>query len=162
MSTRGGGDGPWAGCGTHTRWTRLRTVVNWLNLSTPVGLLAARAGGASVHPIGRGVLVATGWRWRRVGVDATTVGSVVLTPRDVAWLRARPALVRHEDRHVTQYAWLLGPVLLPLYLLAAAVSWVATGDTASWNPFERTAGLGAGGSRPARTRGSRRRRSPSP
>ena len=127
MSIHGAADGSWVGRGTHTRWTRVRTVVNWANLSTPVGLLAARAGGASLHPIGRGVLVATGWRWRRAGVDATTVGSVVLTPRDVAWLRARPALVRHEDRHVTQYAWLLGPVFLPLYLLAVDVRPAADG-----------------------------------
>lgn len=159
MSAPGAGDGSWVGRGTHTRRTRVRTVVNWVNLSTPVGLMAARAGGATVQPVGRGVLVAAGWRWRRGGVDATTVGSVVLTPRDVAWLQARPALARHEDRHVTQYAWLLGPVLLPLYLLAAVVSWVATGDTASWNPFERMAGLVDGGYRPARTRWSRRRRS---
>ncbi len=40
MSIHGAADGSWVGRGTHTRWTRVRTVVNWANLSTPVGLLA--------------------------------------------------------------------------------------------------------------------------
>lgn len=149
-------DGPVRWPLPHTGWTRVRTVVNWVNLSTPLGLLLAVAGRATVQPSGRGVLVASGWRWRLPGADATTVGSVVLTPRDARWLQERPALLRHEDRHVSQYAWLVGPALLPLYALAAGASWLATADPAAWNPFERLAGLADGGYRPARPRWSRR------
>ena len=53
--------------------------------------------------------------------------------------------------------------MLPLYFLAAGVSWLLTGDFGSQNVFERRAGLAGGGYterplRPALTRlaGSRR------
>jgi hypothetical protein len=140
-----------------TPWTRVRTVANWTNLSTPLGLLLARLGGARLTSVGRGVHLATGYRWGFPVASAFTVGSVVLSRHEAAWLLARPRLLQHEDRHVTQYAWLLGPVLLPLYVVAAAVSWLATGDHASWNPFERLAGLDDGGYRTAASRWTRRR-----
>lgn len=140
----------------HTPWTRVRTVLNWVNLSTPLGLLLARLGGARPEPVGRGVHLAGGYRWRFPVASAFTVGSVVLSTHDADWVRARPRLLQHEDRHVTQYAWLVGPVLLPLYLVAAVASWVVAGDHSSWNPFERLAGLDDGGYPPVTTRRRRR------
>ncbi len=135
----------------------MRSVVNWVNLSTPLGLLVAVLGGATPERNGRGTWLAGGHRWRVPVASAFTVGSVVISRHDHGWLRARPRLLQHEDRHVTQYAWLVGPVLLPLYAVAAAVSWVVAGDHSSWNPFERLAGLDDGGYPPATTRRTRRR-----
>ncbi|EFQ82506.1 hypothetical protein HMPREF0063_11715 [Aeromicrobium marinum DSM 15272] len=140
-----------------TRWTRVRAVVNAVNGSTALGLLVARAGGATPRRQGRGVLLATGHRWGFPRADAFTVGNVVISRRDAAWWTGRETLLRHEDRHCTQYAWSLGPVMLPLYGAAAAVSWVLAGDHASYNPFERLAGLDDGGYRAARLRRARRR-----
>ncbi|TDD32314.1 hypothetical protein E1287_23180 [Actinomadura sp. KC06] len=54
-------------------------------------------------------------------------------------------LLRHEGRHATQYAWCLGPVMIPLYGVCAGVSMLLCGDWASYNPFERLAGLDDGG-----------------
>jgi hypothetical protein len=57
----------------------------------------------------------------------------------------RPQLLRHEARHATQYAWCVGPVMLPLYAVAALWSLLRCGDAASYNVFERLAGLADGG-----------------
>lgn len=130
-----------------TGWTRLRTVVNWINLSTLLGLLVARLGGATVVRRGRGTWVASNYRYRFPVAGAFTVGSVILSRHDIDWLRGRPALLRHEDRHCTQYAFCLGPVMLPLYFLAVGVSYLLAGDHATYNPFERLAGLVDGGYR---------------
>lgn len=136
----------------HTRWTRVRTVLNWVNLSTPLGLLLAWTGRATVTPGGRGTRLATGYRYDFPVAGAFTVGSVVLTRHDLDWLAARPAMLRHEDRHVTQYAFLLGVAMLPLYVLGVAFSWVVAGDHSSYNPFERLAGLADGSYPEPRTR----------
>ena len=58
--------------------------------------------------------------------------------------RAEP-LLTHEARHATQFAWCGGVLMLPLYFLAAGLSWLLTGDFASRNVFERRAGLAEGG-----------------
>ncbi|GAA1740103.1 hypothetical protein [Aeromicrobium alkaliterrae] len=141
----------------HTPWTRVRAVVNWLNLSTLLGLAVARLGGARVERRGRGTWVAGGYRWGFPQAGAFTIGSVILSTRDLDALRSRSALLRHEDRHCTQYAWCLGPVMLLPYLLGVATSWVVAGDHASYNPFERLAGLRDGGYSEPRTRRARRR-----
>lgn len=141
----------------HTPWTRVRTVVNWVNLSTPLGLLVAKAGGATIERRGRGTYLAGGYRWRFPVASAFTVGSVVTSTHDLDWLRARPVLLRHEDRHVTQYAWLVGPFMLVLYVLSAGFSWLVAGDHSSYNPFERLAGLDDGGYPPPRSRRTKRR-----
>jgi hypothetical protein len=60
-------------------------------------------------------------------------------------LQRRPKLLVHEERHSTQYAYCLGVVMVVLYVLAAAWSWLRTGDPASRNIFERLAGLADGG-----------------
>jgi hypothetical protein len=56
-----------------------------------------------------------------------------------------PPLVAHEARHATQYACCAGLPMLPLYFLAAGVSWGLTGDFGARNVFERRAGLAGGG-----------------
>lgn len=76
---------------------------------------------------------------------AFTVGNVILTRNDEAWCAAHPSVLRHEDRHCTQYAFCLGPVMWVPYVLFAGVSWALSGNHASYNPFERLANLGDGG-----------------
>jgi hypothetical protein len=131
---------------------RLRQVVNLVNLSTPLGLLVAALGGASPGRGPHGLLVAGGYRLPVPPAPAFTVGNVVVVRRGLD-LADRPGLLAHENRHATQYAWCVGPVMLPLYGLAAAWSWLRSGDFAAYNVFERLAGLEDGGYRAAvRTR----------
>ena len=130
--------------------------MNWLNLSTPLGMLVAWISGATRRRRGRGTYVCTGYRFRFPVAGAFTVGSVIITKHDDDWLLARPLLLRHEDRHCTQYAFLVGPVMLPLYLVSVGVSYLLAGDHSSYNPFERLAGLADGGYPPPTTRFSRR------
>ena len=140
-----------------SRWTRVRTAINWVNLSTPLGLVIARAGGATSEPMGRGARLATGYRYGFPVAAAFTVGNVVISKHDAAYFAARPALLRHEDRHCTQYAVALGVVMIPLYVASAGVSWVLAGDHSSFNPFERLAGLADGSYPPPTSRRARRR-----
>jgi len=74
---------------------------------------------------------------------AFCVGNVIISRVDRAALA--PALLAHEARHATQYAWCAGLPMLPLYFAAAAVSWLLAGDFGAWNVFERRAGLADGG-----------------
>ena len=124
---------------------RLRQVANLVNLSTPLGLLVAAAGRARLSRGPDGLVLARGYRLRVPPAPAFTVGNVVLLRIDDAALARRPRLLAHESRHATQYAWCLGPGLLPLYGLAAAWSWLRCGNPASHNVFERRAGLADGG-----------------
>ncbi|MEW2360202.1 hypothetical protein [Spirillospora sp. NPDC029432] len=127
---------------------RLRQAVNVANLSTPLGLLLAAA--AARGPVRRGpdgLLIAGGYRPPVPVASAFTLGNVVLVRHDAASLLDRPALLRHEARHSTQYAWCLGPAMIPPYLLCAGISMLLCGDHASYNPFERLAGLEEGGYR---------------
>ena len=71
----------------HTPWTRIRTVVNWLNLSTLLGLLVARIGGATRHRRGRGTL-----RVHRLPVRLPRRGSVHGRQRDHHQARPRLAV----------------------------------------------------------------------
>lgn len=115
-----------------------------MNLSTPLGLLVALAGRARVAAGPDGLLLATGFRLR-VPAPAFTVGNVVVVRADGDVLGRRPSLLAHEARHATQYACCLGPVMLPLYGLAALWSLVRCGDPSSYNVFEVRAGLADGG-----------------
>lgn len=124
---------------------QLKSGLNWANLSTPAGLLLARAGGATVGRGPRGLLLASGYRRRLPAASAFTVGNVVLTRHGHGWFRERPRLLAHEERHTWQYVAVLGLPLVPLYGLAAGVSWLLGRDFASYNPFERLAGLADGG-----------------
>jgi hypothetical protein len=113
-------------------------AVNWLNLTTPTGLLVARLAGC--RPQRRGLYwEAPGYRHRFPVAGAFTIGSVVISRTHVS-----EAVWRHEVGHMRQYAW-CGPMFLPLYGLAEAWSWLRTGDWWSRNVFERRAGLRAGG-----------------
>jgi hypothetical protein len=124
---------------------RLRQVVNLVNLTTPVGLLVGLAGRARFERGPDGLVLGRGWRMPFRTAPAFTVGNVVLLRLDDAALARRPRLIDHESRHATQYAWCLGPVMWPLYLVAAGVSLVLCGHPGRRNVFEVLAGLADGG-----------------
>jgi hypothetical protein len=128
-----------------TRAQRIRRMVNLINLSTPIGLLIARVARARLTPGPDGLLLAYGYGLALPSNSAFTVGNVVLLRGDESVLQRRPTLLTHEARHASQYAVCIGPVMWPLYALAAGWSWVCTGDPASRNVFERRAGLADGG-----------------
>jgi hypothetical protein len=146
------------------RWKQARTFANWANLSTPAGLALAAATGCRVRRGPNGLLLAVDYRPPLPAAGAFTVGSVVFLRPRFARPEDHPLLLSHEERHTSQYAWCGGLPFIPLYFAGAAWSVLRTGDPASRNPFERAAGLSAGGyvERPARTPlrrlGSRRAR----
>lgn len=127
---------------------RLRQAMNLLNLSTPLGLAVAKAGRATLSSGPDGLVVAKGYTLGIPRAPAFTVGNVVVLRIDDEALARRPRLLVHEGRHSTQYAVCLGPVMLPLYLLASALSWLRCRDFAWRNVFEVRAGLEDGGYRP--------------
>jgi hypothetical protein len=138
--------------GVETRW-RVRQVLNVVNLSTLLGLLLGLAGRARFEQGRDGLVLARGWRLP-AHASAITIGNVVLLRLDDAALAARPTLVRHEARHASQYACCLGLPMLPLYVLAAAWSWLRCRDFSSYNAFEVRAGLADGGYADSRERRS--------
>ncbi|WP_233121510.1 hypothetical protein [Tersicoccus sp. Bi-70] len=148
-----------------TRGQRIRRSVNWVNLSTPLGLGIAALTGTPVRRGPHGLYVGTGYRPRLPVASAFTVGNVVLVrghapegqPIGAA---LSPDLVAHEAAHATQYAALLGLPFLPAYGVAAVWSLLRTGDPASRNVFERRAGLRIGGYRERPVRPLRGRRRP--
>jgi hypothetical protein len=132
---------------------RLRLVGNVANLTTIIGLLLARAGGAQLSPRPRGIWLATGYRFGFPVASAFCVGNVVISRHGLDELLARPTLLQHEERHSWQYLLLGGPLYWPCYGLAMVWSLLRTGDRGSANPFEVAAGLADGGYRelPRRT-----------
>ena len=128
---------------------RLRQLANVVNATTPLGLLLAACARTRLRRGPRGLLLATGYRWRLPFAAAFTVGNVVLFRAGPDEVMANPVLLGHEERHATQYAWCLGVPFLPLYFLATAWSLIRTGNPGSANFFERHAGLQAGGYPPA-------------
>ncbi|TDC56070.1 hypothetical protein E1281_09280 [Actinomadura sp. KC345] len=127
---------------------RLRQVVNAVNLSTGLGLLLAAAATRRPRGVRRapdGLLVAAGYRPPFPVAPAFTVGNVILVRGDESGLTDGSRLLRHEARHATQYAWCLGILMIPLYGVCAGASMLLCGDWASYNPFERLAGLADGG-----------------
>jgi hypothetical protein len=129
----------------HTRH-RVRALANALNLSTALGLLVATVGGARVRRGPDGLLLAIGYRLRVPPAPAFTLGNVIMA-RDANIFERRPALLDHEARHATQYAFCIGLPMVLLYLLASAWSWARCGNPAAYNVFERRAGLADGGYR---------------
>ncbi|SDG90940.1 hypothetical protein SAMN05421505_10983 [Sinosporangium album] len=121
-------------------WPKMRRVLNYVNLSTPLGLAVSVVGGARRLPGPDGLVLAVGYRFPFPIAGAFTVGNVVLTKHDTAYL-AQGNLLKHEARHATQWAACLGLPMLPLYVLSLGVSYAVCGDLASWNPFERLAVL---------------------
>jgi len=140
---------------------RIRQWANLLNLSTPLGRGLAALGNAHTHPWENGLTVATNHQLPYPPAAAFTVGNVVLVRATYDELLAldakRPELMIHEARHATQFAFCLGPVMVPLYLGACSWSWIRTGDWWSNNVFERRAGLSEGGYHRNATRSERKR-----
>jgi hypothetical protein len=132
---------------------RLRLVGNVANLTTIIGLVLARAGGAELHARPRGIWLATGYRFGFPVASAFCVGNVVVSRHSLDDLLARPTLLLHEERHSWQYLLLGGPFYWPCYGIAMLWSLLRTGDRGSANPFEVAAGLTDGGYRelPRRT-----------
>ena len=122
---------------------RARQVVNLVNGSTLAGLGVAAAGRARLARSADGLFTGTGYRLPVPPAPAFCLGNVIITRRGS--VAPGSALFRHEARHATQYAWCGGLVMVPLYLAAAAGSWVLTGDFGARNVFERQAGLADGG-----------------
>ncbi len=125
---------------------QLRRIGNAINLSTPLGLLAARIGGARFSSGPRGLVLADGFRPRFPYAMAFTVGNVVIA-RDT-WdeqLRRNPRLLEHEEGHTWQWLYCLGLPFLFAYSACMGWSWLRTGDRAKRNFFERQAGLESGG-----------------
>ena len=118
-------------------------MVNLVNGSTLAGLGVAALGRARVARSADGLFLGTGYRLPVPPAPAFCLGNVIVTRMD--GLTPDSALFRHEARHATQYAWCGGVVMVPLYLAAAGVSWVLTGDFGARNVFERRAGLADGG-----------------
>jgi hypothetical protein len=141
---------------------RARLAVNLLNGSTVAGVLVAVVGRARLQAARDGLIVAVGYRLPVPPAPAFCLGNVIVTRLDAEGARGAGILLGHEARHATQFAWCGGVAMLPLYFLAAGVSWLLTGDFGSRNIFERRAGLAEGGYaerplRPALTRLPRRR-----
>ncbi|GGK61450.1 hypothetical protein [Ornithinimicrobium pekingense] len=129
-----------------TRAVTLRNVLNWVNLSTPLGLALAGAGGCRLRRGPERCFLADRYRWRFPAAGAFTVGDVVLSRHDLDLLAARrPTLVRHELVHSRQWAYCWGLPFLPLYVASMGWSWLRTGDRAARSVFEREAGLHDGG-----------------
>jgi hypothetical protein len=123
----------------------VRQFANAANGSTLLGLAVARAARTAVSKGPRGLIIASGYAWRVPFAGAFVLGNVVICRLPAEQLLANPALLGHEEKHCTQYAWCLGAPFLPLYFLAAGWSQLRTGNPASANFFERRAGLAAGG-----------------
>lgn len=124
---------------------RLRVILNWLNLTTALGLAAARATGCRISRGPWGLFLAGEYSLRLPKARAFTVGNVVLFRGTAGGLLQERALLAHESRHSWQYAACLGLPFFPLYFLAAGWSVLRTGHPAHANAFERAAGLRDGG-----------------
>lgn len=124
---------------------RLRQAANLLNGSTLTGVAVALLARTRLRRGPRGLLLASGYRWRLPDARAFVLGNVVLYRGAASDLLSMPALLGHEEKHCTQYAWCLGLPFLPLYFAAAGWSVLRTGNPGTANPFERRAGLKAGG-----------------
>jgi hypothetical protein len=120
-----------------------RAWINVANGSTLAGLAVAALGGARVARSADRLFVGTGYRLPVPPAPAFCLGNVIVTR--LPGLDPSSVLFRHEARHATQYACCGGVAMVPLYLVAASVSWALTGDTGSRNVFERRAGLADGG-----------------
>ena len=124
---------------------RARQIINWVNLSTPLGLLIAVLGRADVQRERDGLYVAERCRLMLPDAGAFTVGNVVITGQTMARLKGFfPEILDHEAAHSSQWAW-LGPCFLPLYVIWMGWSILRTGNRATRNYLERWAGLKRGG-----------------
>jgi hypothetical protein len=142
-------------------WQRTRTVLNWINLTTLVGLVLASLGQARLRRGPGGLVIAGDCRLPMPEQSCMTMGNLIICRHSADWLLdpEQAALLGHETRHATQYAF-LGPLFWPLYGIASLWSWLLTGEYGARNWFEQNAGLAAGGYADAPLRGwvARRRR----
>jgi len=122
---------------------RVREAVNLVNGSTLAGLGVAFAGGARVARGPDRLFIGTGYRLAVPPAPAFCLGNVILTRGD--GIDVGSPVFAHEARHATQFACCGGVAMVPMYLAAAGVSWVLTGDFGARNVFERRAGLADGG-----------------
>ncbi len=130
---------------------QLRRIGNAITLGTPLGLLAARIGGARFATGPRGLVLAEGYRLGFPYAGAFTVGNVLITRG--SWdeqLRRNPRLLEHEEGHTWQWLYCLGLPFLFAYSACMGWSMIRTGDRATGNFFERQAGLESGGYLPRR------------
>jgi hypothetical protein len=126
------------------RWlARAREAVNLVNGSTLAGLGVAVAGRARLARAPDRLFIGTGYRLPVPSAPAFCLGNVILTRGD--GIDSGSPLFAHEARHATQFACCGGVAMVPMYLAAAGVSWVLTGDFGARNVFERRAGLADGG-----------------
>src|ERR1700758_4596675 len=121
----------------------LRAWINLANGSTLAGLGVAVLGGARVARSADRLFVGTGYRLPVPPAPAFCLGNVILTRGD--GIDPGSPVFRHEARHATQFACCGGVAMVPMYLAAAGVSWVLTGDFGARNVFERRAGPARGG-----------------
>lgn len=128
-----------------TPWQRTRAAVNWVNLMTPLGLLVARVGGATRHRGPNGLVIYAGYRRGFPIAGAFTLGNVITTKHGPEYLLAaeKAELLGHESVHSIQSA-VLGPLFLPLYLVASGYSWAVSAEIGGHNLFEVWAGLERG------------------
>src|ERR1700749_1046850 len=113
----------------------LRAWINLANGSTLAGLGVAILGGARLARSADRLFVGTGYRLPVPPAPAFCLGNVIVTRLD--GLDPASSLFRHGARHPTDYPCCGGRVMLPLYLAAAAVPCLLTGDTGCRNVFER-------------------------
>lgn len=122
-----------------------RAILNLVNLTTPLGLALALAGGAQIRRSTAGLWFGEGYRFPFPRAAAFTVGDVVTASATLDVVQSYlPDVIGHEERHAWQYA-ATGLAFLPLYGAAAIASWLGTRSWAALNPFERHAGLASGG-----------------
>lgn len=125
--------------------TRFRQLANRINLSTPLGLLIAKAGGCTFTQGPAGLIFAEGYRYGFPTGAAFTIGDVICTASAPGHLAAcRPEEIQHEQQHAHQWAYCLGLPFLPIYCAQMGWSWLRTGDRAAACYFEREAGLAEG------------------
>lgn len=127
---------------------RVRRTVNWINLSTALGLLLAVGTRGRVSRGPHALYVVRGSGLRRIFPhnSATTIGDVVFLFLPDDRLARRPHLLDHEAMHAGQWAYWIGPFgFLPAYAVCSLYSWARTGNPALRNRFEVRASLLAGG-----------------
>ena len=123
----------------------MRAVVNWINLTTPLGLLLARLGRAEPRRGPMWLWVADRYRGPAPKAGAFMVQRGARPGRAVGRPDpAQPGLLEHEKTHAEQWAR-LGLFFLPGYLAAIAWSRLRTGTNHGANLFEVRADLLKGG-----------------
>ncbi|MDO5736252.1 MAG: hypothetical protein Q4P15_07230 [Propionibacteriaceae bacterium] len=124
----------------------MRNVGNIANLSTPLGIIVALAGGARLRMV-NGLVVAECAVLPGISASAMTIGSVVLIRGRTLEEATRriPGLLEHEGHHAHQWAYCFGLPFIPLYMAATGWSWLRSADRAAANLFEVQAGLALGG-----------------